>query len=132
VRLVSDGQALYVRFDVSQTFDPIEGFDGGDSVAVDLWDASGTRSHLGVSLSGAHTSDSTPDTAGWETAVATRTGGYTVTMKVPLGTAPGSRVQFSRWISASGQEQVWSHDTSRPSDDLAQAGTLTFASSAGK
>jgi hypothetical protein len=132
IRLVSDGQALYVRFEVSQAFDPIEGFEGGDSVGVDLWDASGARSHLGVNLSGTHTSDSTPDTAGWATAVATRSGGYTVTMKIPIGTAAGSRVQFSRWISASGQEQVWSHDASQPSDDLAQAGTLTFASTAGK
>jgi hypothetical protein len=133
VRIVSDGKALYVRFDVSQQFDPLEGFDGGDSVAVDLWDASGNPTHLGVSLNGTHTSDSTPDTAGWDTAASTRAGGYTVTMKIPLGTTSGSRVQFSRWIAASGQEQVWSHDASQPADDgLAQAGTLNFASSAGK
>ena len=132
VRLLSDGNALYVRFDVSQQFDPLEGFDGGDSVAVDLWDASGTRSHLGVGINGTHTPDSTPETAGWETAVATHAGGYTVTMKIPLGTASGSHVQFSRWIAASGQEQVWSHDSGQAADDLAQAGTLAFTSSAGK
>jgi hypothetical protein len=133
VRLVSDGNALYVRFDVSQEFDPLEGFDGGDSVAVDLWDSSGARSHLGVNLNGAHTSDSTPNTAEWQTAAATHSGSYTVTMKIPLGTASGSRVQFTRWIAATGQEQVWSHDGSQPADDdLAQAGTLTFAASVGK
>jgi hypothetical protein len=133
VRLVSDGNALYVRFDVSQQFDPLEGFEGGDSVAVDLWDASGARSHLGVNLNGTHTSDSTPNTADWDAAASTHAGAYTVTMKIPLGTANGSHVQFSRWIASSGQEQVWSHDASQPSDDeLAQAGTLTFAGAAGK
>ena len=132
VRLLSDGNALYVRFDVSQQFDPLEGFTGGDSVAVDLWDASGARSHLGLGINGTRTSDSTPETAGWETAVVTHAGGYTASMKIPLGSANGSRVQFSRWIAASGQEQVWSHDSSQPADDLAQAGTLTFTSAAGK
>jgi len=133
VRLLSDGKALYVRFDVKQQFEPLEGFDGGDSVAVDFWSSGGDRYHLGVGLTGAHTSDSTPNTASWATAVATSSGGYTVTIEVPQDVASGAHAQFSRWISSAGQLQVWAHDASAPAtDEMAQAGTLTFASSVGK
>jgi hypothetical protein len=133
VRLLSDGKALYVRFDVTQQFEPLEGFDGGDAVAVDLWDAGGEHYHLGTGLNGKHTLDSTANTADWQTAVMTRSGGYTVTMQAPIVTTASLRVQFSRWIAATGEEQVWSHDPSQPADDeLAQAGTLIFASSVGK
>ena len=132
VRLLSDGKALYVRFDVTQRYEPLEGLDGGDSVAVDFW-SGGDRYHLGVGLNGAHTSDSTPNTTDWATAVATRSGGYTATIKVPQDVATGAHAQFSRWISSAGELQVWSHDASAPAaDELAQAGTLTFASSVGK
>ncbi len=133
VRLLSDGKTLYLRFDVTQQFQPLEGFDGGDAVAVDLWDAAGEQYHLGVGLNGKRTSDSTTNTADWQTAVMTGSGGYTVTMQAPVVASSNLRVQFSRWIASTGEEQVWSHDASQPADDaLAQAGTLIFASSVGK
>jgi hypothetical protein len=133
VHVVRDGSALYVRFDVPQR-EQIIGFAGGDSVAIDLWPAgSGERYHLGVGLDGKHTVDSTDNTAAWETAAASSTGGYTVTMKIPLSAVgSSSHVQFTRWISTTGQLQLWSHDGGESADDLAQAGTLTFASAVGK
>jgi len=134
VHVVTDKTALYVRFDVPQR-EQLIGFAGGDSVAVDLWPngASGDRYHLGVGLDGKPTSDSTPNTAGWDVAEASYSGGYTVTMKIPMSAvgSDNSHVQFSRWISSTGEEQLWSHEGSS-NDEVAQAGTLTFASSLGK
>jgi hypothetical protein len=134
VHVISDGTSLYVRFDVPQR-EQLIGFAGGDSVALDVWPAgsTGERYHLGVGLDGKHTSDSTENTAGWDTAAASYSGGYTVTMKVPLSAiGSSSHVQFSRWISTTGEEQLWSHEGGRSDDDLAQAGTLTFVSAVGK
>lgn len=134
VHVASDKDSLYVRFDVPQR-EQLIGLTGGDSVAIDLWPngASGEYYHLGVGLDGKPTADSTPNTAGWETAAASYSGGYTVTMKVPLSAvnAATARVQFSRWLSSTAEEQLWSHDSSSD-DQVAQAGTLTFASSVGK
>ena len=129
--LVSDGKYLYVRFDVTQTA-PLIGLDGGDNVAVDLWPdgESGEHYRFGVGLSGAHTADSTTNTAGWESTESTHPGGYQVTMKIPM-TAVASpntaRVQFSRWIASTGELQVWAHSTAE--SDVAQAGTLTIGGS---
>ena len=134
VHVVRDASALYVRFDVPQR-EQIIGFAGGDSVAIDLWPggSSGDRYHLGVSLDGKHTSDSTANTADWDTAAASSSNGYIVTMKIPLNALGStSRVQFSRWNATTGELQLWSHDGGQAADDLAQAGTLTFASSVGK
>jgi hypothetical protein len=134
VHVVSDSSSLYVRFDVPQR-EQIIGLTGGDSVAIDVWPSgsTGERYHLGVGLDGKHTSDSTDNTASWDTAAASYAGGYTVTMKIPLSAVgSASHVQFSRWISTIAQEQLWSHDGGTSADDLAQAGTLTFASSVGK
>ena len=134
VHVVRDSSALYVRFDVSQR-EQLIGFAGGDSVAIDVWPAANTgeRYHLGVGLDGKHSADSTANTSSWETAAASSAGGYTVTMKIPLSAlGSSSHVQFSRWISTTGELQLWSHDGGQAADDLAQAGTLTFASSLGK
>lgn len=133
VHVARDGSSLYVRFDVMQS-EQLIGFDGGDSVAIDVWPSgdTGDRYHLGVGLNGKHTSDSTANTASWETAVASVTGGYVATMKIPLSAVgASSRVQFSRWIATTGEVQLWSHDGGKTADELAQAGTLTFASSVG-
>lgn len=133
VHVVRDGTSLYVRFDVPQR-EQIMGYQGGDSVAIDLWPSgSGDRTHLGVSLDGKHSVDSTENTANWDTAAATSSNGYVVTMKIPLSAlGSSSRVQFSRWNATTGEMQLWSHDGGQAADDLAQAGTLTFASSVGK
>jgi hypothetical protein len=134
VHVARDSSSLYVRFDVPQS-EQLIGADGGDSVAIDVWPSSdtGDRYHLGVGLTGKHTDDSTANTASWETAAASFVGGYVVTMKIPLSAlGSSSRVQFSRWISSTGELQLWSHDGGQAADDLAQAGTLTFASSVGK
>jgi hypothetical protein len=133
VRVVRDDNALYVRFDVPQR-EQLIGFQGGDSVAVDLWGSSGDEYHLGVGLDGKHTSDSTANTSSWETAAASYAGGYTVTMKIPLSAVSEatSHVQFSRWISSTAEQQVWSHEAGQSDDAMAQAGTLTFTSAVGK
>jgi hypothetical protein len=136
VRVASDNSSLYVRFDVPQR-EQIIGFAGGDSVAVDLWPngASGEQYHIGVGIDGNRTSDSTANTAGWQTAAASYSGGYTVTLKIPMSAVgtTNSRVQFSRWISSIGEDQVWSHNSGQTTDDqVAQAGTLTFAAAVGK
>ncbi|HEY1977315.1 MAG TPA: hypothetical protein VGG89_12250 [Candidatus Baltobacteraceae bacterium] len=134
VHVVRDNSALYVRFDVPQS-EQLVGLPGGDSVAIDLWPggSTGQRYHLGVGLDGKHTDDSTANTAGWDTAAASYSGGYTVTMKIPLDVlGSSSRVQFSRWLSSTGELQLWSHDGGQTADDLAQAGTLSLASAVGK
>ena len=134
VHVVRDSSALYVRFDVPQR-EQLIGFTGGDSVAIDVWPSGSSGDHyrLGVGLDGKPTDDSTANTASWETAAASHSGGYTVTMKIPLSALGSSaRVQFSRWLAATGEVQLWSHDGGQTADELAQAGTLTFASSVGK
>jgi hypothetical protein len=134
VHVVRDSPTLYVRFDVPQR-EQLVGFAGGDSVAIDVWPGgnSGDRYHLGVGLDGKHTADSTANTAGWDTAAASLSGGYAVTMKIPLSAVgSSSRVQFSRWIATTGVVQLWSHDGGQTADELAQAGTLTFTSAVGK
>jgi hypothetical protein len=134
IHVERDSSALYVRFDVSQR-EPIIGFAGGDAVAVDVWSngESGDRYHLGVGVDGKHTADSTDNTASWEAQAASHSGGYTVTMKIPLSAVgSASRVQFSRWLASTGEVQVWSHDGGQASDELAQAGTLTFVTAVGK
>lgn len=134
VHVARDGSWLYVRFDVPQS-EQLVGSAGGDCVAIDFWPDGDTsdRYHLGVGLDGKHTADSTANTASWETAAGSAAGSYVVTMKIPLSiVGTSSRVQFSRWISTTGELQLWSHDGGQTQDDLAQAGTLTFASSLGK
>ncbi len=134
VHVARDGSSLYVRYDVAQS-EQLVGSAGGDSVAIDVWPSGDTsdRYHLGVGLDGKHTADSTANTANWETAAGSAAGSYVVTMKIPLSVLGASaRVQFSRWISTIAELQLWSHDGGQTQNDLAQAGTLTFASSVGK
>lgn len=134
VHVERDSSSLYVRFDVPQS-EQLIGAAGGDSVAIDVWPSgdTGDRYHMGVGLDGKHTDDSTPNTASWESAAASSPGSYVVTMKIPLSAlGSSSKVQFSRWLASTGEVQLWSHDGGQTADDLAQAGTLTFASSVGK
>jgi hypothetical protein len=131
--LVRDGKYFYVRFDATQTA-PMIGLAGGDSVAINLWPngQSGELYRFGVGLSGAHTLDSTANTADWEATESTHPGGYSVTMKIPMSVVPSTsavRVQFSRWIASTGELQVWAHSSA--ATDVDQAGSLTFSSSVG-
>lgn len=133
VHVNSDGKYLYLKFDVPQR-EPMIGTNG-DNVAVELWPtgADGQVFRFGMNLDGSHTSDSTSNTASWEGSAATHPGSYTVTMKIPLDAVHGlggsaSRIQFTRFIASTGDEQTWSHDGKASSDEVAQAGTLTFAS----
>ena len=135
VHLVSDSKYLYVRYDVPQS-EPLIGADGGDNVAIDLWPngMSGDYYHFGVQLNGMHSPDSTKNTATWEGSATSRAGSYTVTMKIPTSALEGSssQVQFSRWITTTATQQVWSHQSGQAADAVAQAGTITLASSVGK
>jgi len=135
VHVTSDSKYLYVRFDAPQS-EPLIGAAGGDSVAIDLWPSgsTGDRYRLGIELTGSHTADSTANTASWEGAAVSHPGGYTVTMKIPTSALAGSsnsQVQFSRWISSTATQQVWSHG-SPSSDDVGQAGTMTLTGTVGK
>jgi len=112
VHLLSDGTNLYVRFDVPQR-EPIVGFLGGDSVGVDIGPngESGNSYHLSVAPNGWHEPTSSPSTADWQTFGGTYPGGYSVAMAIPLraiGATTSYHAQFSRWISQTAEEQVWS------------------------
>jgi hypothetical protein len=129
--LVNDGKYLYVRFDVAQSA-PLIGGEGGDNVAVDLWPngQNGDQYRLGIAVGGARTADSTANTAGWEASESTRTGGYSVTMKIPMSVLPNAndvRAQFSRWTVSTGELQVWAHGAG----DTDQTGSLTLGGSVG-
>jgi hypothetical protein len=142
----TDGRALYVRFDVAQreavaaaqqTNDVGQGSD--DAVWVDLWPGgtSGYYYQFQSTPNGTHyeySSENTSFSPTWESHGAMHAGGYTVTMRIPLdvirGAAPGRpwKVQFVRYIHATGEYQVWSYDTTQTSpDDSTRAGTMKLA-----
>jgi hypothetical protein len=142
----TDGRALYVRFEATQheaiaaaqqTNDVGQGSD--DGVWIDLW-PSGTSGYFyqfQATPNGTHyeaSSENTNYSPTWESHGSTHAGGYTVTMKIPLevirGAAQGRpwKVQFVRYIHATGEYQVWSFDNSQTQpDDKARAGTMTLA-----
>ncbi len=142
----TDGRALYVRFEVAQreavaaaqqTNDVGQGSD--DAVWVDLWPGgtSGYYYQFQATPNGTHyeySSENTSFSPTWESHGAMHAGGYTVTMRIPLdvirGAAPGRpwKVQFVRYIHATGEYQVWSYDTTQTSpDDSTRAGTMKLA-----
>lgn len=138
-RVSTDGKYLYVRFDASQqeriVSAPIaDGRSDGDLVWVDLQPsgASGSSYRFVASPDGTGGATASAGTVPAFTASgATFSGGYTVTMKIPLsglhGAAGGSWIaQFGRSVHASGQQFVWSHD-----GNVAQAGTMTMPASVG-
>jgi hypothetical protein len=142
----TDGRFLYVRFEApqreaiaaaQQTNDVGQGSD--DAVWIDLW-PNGTGGYFyqfQATPNGTHYESSSENTSyspTWESHGVARGGGYTVTMKIPLdvirGAAPGHpwKVQFVRYIHATGEYQVWSYDTSQTQpDDSARAGTMSLA-----
>jgi hypothetical protein len=136
VHVSNDGKDLILNFDVPQR-ETIIGSAAGDSVAVDIWPGGSSSDlyRLGVNLDGTRTSDSTPNTSNWEASAQTHPGSYNVTVKIPLDSVSGlgggdTRIQFSRWISSTADEQTWSHSSGAGDDDVAQAGSLSLGSSA--
>jgi len=142
----TDGHALYVRFEAKQreaivaaqqTNDVGQGSD--DAVWIDLW-PSGTSGYFyqfQATPNGTHYESSSENSSyapTWESRGVVRDGGYAVTMRIPLdvirGAAAGRpwKVQFVRYIHATGEYQVWSYDTSQTQpDDNARAGTMKLA-----
>lgn len=144
----TDGRALYVRFDATQhepiaaqqhTNDVGQGSD--DEVWIDLWPngISGYFYQFYSTPNGTHYEFSSENTAyspEWESQGATRNGGYTVTMKIPLNVIRNAhggtwKVQFVRYVRSTGEQQVWSFDRvqmqpdSYGNADYAHAGTMT-------
>ena len=141
--IATDGAYLYVRFDVSQrepiaqsqrTNDVGQGVD--DEVWIDLWPQGndGFQYQFFATPNGTHYESSTENSTyapQWESFGAVRDGGYTVIMKIPLAIMRGARssrqwkVQLVRFIHATGEQAVWSYDTSQTNpDDLARAGSM--------
>jgi hypothetical protein len=143
--IATDGSALFVRFDATQhesiaasqhTNDVGQGSD--DQVAIDLWPAGigGYMYQFAATPNGTHyqmSSENTSYSPSWESLAATHDGGYTVTMKIPLGVMRGVgashpwKVQFTRYVHSTGEQQVWSYDSAiNNPDDLARAGSMTM------
>jgi hypothetical protein len=125
--IVTDGHALYLRFDAVQR-EPIAanqhtndvGQGNDDEVWVDLWPngISGYFYQFYATPNGTHyqySSENTGYSPNWESAGAIHGNGYTVTMKIPfdvLRNAHGGKwtAQFVRYVHATGEQQVWSYD----------------------
>jgi hypothetical protein len=141
----TDGHWLYVRFDAVQreaiaaaqhTNDVGQGND--DAVWIDLWPSgpNGYYYQFQATPNGTHYESSSENTSyspTWESHGAARDGGYTVTMKIPLdvmrgvGASRSWKVQFVRYVHATGEQIVWSYDASQNNpDDVARAGTMTM------
>lgn len=142
-RVATDGNFLFVRFDVRQsepivaeqrTNDVGQGTD--DAVWVDLWPSgtSGYQYQFAANPNGTHYQSSSENTTyapHWESYGARHKGGYTVTMRIPLDAMRNARssalwkVQFVRYIRATGEQAVWSYDSAQTSpDDPARAGSM--------
>ncbi len=154
VRLASDAHYLYARFDVTQrepvsatqhNNDTVTGGSQGngvswssdDAVWVDLWPSgsSGLFYQFESSPNGAHNEASSENAAfapQWESRGATHTGGYTVTMAIPLAYVHGAHtgtwhIQLLRYVRATAAEDVWSYDPAQTSpDDYARSGTVAM------
>jgi hypothetical protein len=152
VHATTDGKYLYIRFDAQQheplmaaqhSDDTVAGgsnINGGiawtdDAVWVDLWPTgpAGFQYQFESNPNGAHNEASTENTAfapEWESRGATTSGGYVVTMAIPLRVIHGAhagtwRVQFVRYVRSTGELDVWSYDQSQTNpDDPARAGRL--------
>jgi len=162
VHVVSDGHYLYVRFDATQrepvaaaqhSNDTVTGGSNGnggslswssdDAVWVDLWPngASGFQYQFEANPNGSHNEASSENSAfapQWESRGSIHTGGYTVTMAIPLAVIKGAhsgnwRAQFIRYVRATGAEYVWSFDSIQTNpDDITRAGTIAATMTARK
>jgi hypothetical protein len=142
-RVVTDGKDIYVRFDVKQrepllaqqhTTDVGDGTD--DEVWIDLWPSGsgGYYYQFAATSNGTHYQYSTENTGYapiWQTSGATRDGGFTITMKIPLNVMRGSggssswKVQLVRVVRSTGERQIWSYDPAQTNgDDVRYAGDM--------
>jgi hypothetical protein len=146
VHISSDQNYLLVQFDATQrepiaqsqrTNDVGQGTD--DEVWIDLWPSgpTGYQYQFFATPNGTHYESSSENTTfapHWESSGVTHSGGYTVTMKIPLDVMRGAqsslswKVQFARYIRATGEQAVWSYDTAQTSpDDPARAGSMKLS-----
>ncbi|HTZ54856.1 MAG TPA: hypothetical protein VMB20_07305 [Candidatus Acidoferrum sp.] len=156
VRVSTDGTFLYVRFDATQragvvatqrSNDVITGGSSGgagsvtwssdDAVWIDIWPTgpSGFEYQFEANAAGAHNESSSENVSfapQWESHGAVDATGYTVTMAIPLAVIHGAhagtwRMQFIRYVRASGAIDVWSYipEQTQP-DDPERAGALVM------
>lgn len=139
--IATSGNDLYVRFDVTQreallaqqhANDVGDGTD--DEVWIDLWPdgPGGFYYQFAATSNGTHFQYSSENTAyapTWESRGTARDGGFTVTMKIPMGVIRGAhpdgqwRVQFVRVIRSTGERQIWSYAPAQTNgDDVVYAG----------
>jgi hypothetical protein len=156
VYVSSDGKYLYVRFAAQQhtpitatqhADDTVTGgsnINGGiawtdDAVWVDLWPTgpAGFQYQFEANPVGAHNEASTENVSfapHWESHGERTKDGYDVTMAIPLAVIHGAhagvwRMQFIRYVRATGDLNVWSFDPAQQNpDDAARAGSVTMAS----
>ncbi len=140
----TDGKFLYVRFDARQreaiaaaqhSNDVGQGND--DAVWIDLW-PNGTHGYFyqfEATPNGTHyeaSSENTSYSPNWQSYGSPTTGGYAVTMKIPLEAIRGVHAgkwtaQFVRYVHATGAEYVWTYDPAQNSpDDVARAGSIAM------
>ncbi len=149
VSAATDGRLLYVRFDVSQSEPVIAtqhsddvGQGSDDAVWVDLWPtgSSGFYYMFQATPNGTHYESSSENTAfapHWKSAGVENGHGYVVTMAIPLKVIRGAHggtwhAQFVRYTHSTGEEDVWSFDSTQTNpDDVARAGTITMTLAAG-
>jgi hypothetical protein len=147
VHAESDGTFLYVRFDVTQSEAVVAsqhsddiGQGSDDAVWVDLWPTgpNGFFYQFQATPNGTHYESSSENTAfapHWESYGATTAHGYVVTMAIPLKVIRGAHsgswlVQFVRYTHATGEEDVWSFDSSQTNpDDVVRAGNVSLITS---
>jgi hypothetical protein len=141
----TDAGSLYIRFDVKQH----EGLlaiqhannvgDGtDDEVWIDLWPNApgGFFYQFAATSNGTHFQYSSENSAyqpTWESYGAAYSGGFTITMKIPMKVIRGSRggrgswrAQFVRVIRSTGERQIWSYSPAQTNgDDVTYAGAIT-------
>lgn len=150
-QIVTDGTFVYVRFDADQreaivadqhSNDTVVGgsdISGGiawtdDAVWVDIWPTgpSGFQYQFEANPNGVHNEASSENVAfapHWISNGRVTPEGYTVTMAIPIAVIHGAhsgrwRMQFVRYVRATGALIVWSYDSGQTNpDDPAHAGS---------
>jgi len=142
-RIATDGKNLFVRFDAPQretllaqqhANDVGDGTD--DEVWIDVWPSGNTGFYyqFAATSNGTHYQYSSENTAyapTWESHGIAYPGGFTVTMRIPIGVMRGSgnkgawKVQFVRIIRSTGEREIWSYGPLQTGgDDVTYAGQL--------
>lgn len=142
--IATDGTFLYIRFDVKQREALLAqqhvnnvGDGTDDEVWIDLWPngPGGFFYQFAATSNGTHFQYSSENTAyapTWESHGVAFSGGFTVTMKVPLDVIRGKRssgawrAQFVRVVRSTGEHQVWSYSPAQTNaDDVTYAGAIS-------